>query len=221
MITMARYGDSAVAGTAILGRIVSVAFAGVFALSSAIGPIIGQNAAALRYDRVRQTLLSALLFNVLYVLVVWLLLYVMSSWIIEVFDAKDDAAYLIRFYCQWLVIGFIFNGMLFMANASFNNLHRAYYATSFNFCRALLGTVPMVYLFSKLYGPPGVMAGEMVGALVFGVAAYIVVLRLVARLERDSEAVTEDCPEADEPAQWAYSSENSQLGQNSALVEKD
>ena len=41
---------SAVAGAAIMGRITPVAFCAIFALSSAVGPIIGQNAGAGLYD---------------------------------------------------------------------------------------------------------------------------------------------------------------------------
>lgn len=40
---IARFGDSAVAGYAVVGRVIPVAFGIVFALSGAIGPIFGQN----------------------------------------------------------------------------------------------------------------------------------------------------------------------------------
>ena len=73
--TMSQFGDSAVAGAAIMGRITPVAFAAVFALSGAVGPIVGQNAGAGLYDRVRSTLRNALVFNVVYVALVWLILW--------------------------------------------------------------------------------------------------------------------------------------------------
>jgi putative MATE family efflux protein len=41
--TISRFGDDAVAGWAIIGRIIPVAFGTIFALSGAVGPIIGQN----------------------------------------------------------------------------------------------------------------------------------------------------------------------------------
>jgi hypothetical protein len=69
-----------------------------------------------------------------------------------------------------------------VANASFNNLHRAHLATLFNFGRALLGTIPCVYLGSQWFDAPGVMAGEAVGAVVFGSLAFIAVLWQVREL---------------------------------------
>ncbi len=185
--TMAQYGDSAVAGAAIIGRVTPVAFAAVFALSGAIGPIIGQNAGAGLYHRVRRALLDAMLCNLIYIFLVWLILWLLVDAIVAAFSASGEAAELIRFYINFLVGAFLFNGMLFVANASFNNLHRAHLATIFNFSRALLGTIPCVYLGSQWYGAPGVLAGEAAGAVLFGCLALVAVLWQVQVLGRQHQ----------------------------------
>jgi putative MATE family efflux protein len=182
--TMSQFGDSAVAGAAIVGRITPVAFAAIFALSGAVGPIIGQNAGAGLYHRVRATLGNAVVFNVVYISLVWLLLWSCADLIVRVFSASDMAAELISFYCSYLVGAFVFNGMLFVANASFNNLHHPHWATGFNFGRALLGTIPAVYLGAHWYGARGVMAGEAIGAVLFGLLAMVAAFALVNRIER-------------------------------------
>lgn len=187
--TMAQFGDSAVAGAAIMGRITPVAFAAIFALSGAVGPIVGQNAGAGRYDRVRSTLRSAILLNAVYVALIWLLLALCAEGIVAVFSASDQAAELILFYCWFLVGAFAFNGCLFVANASFNNLRHAHWATCFNFGRAVLGTIPAVYFGARWYGPRGVMAGEAFGAVAFGIAAMIGAFILVNRLEREHRPI--------------------------------
>ncbi len=183
--TMSQFGDSAVAGAAIMGRITPVAFAGIFALSGAVGPIVGQNAGAGLYDRVRATLAGALAFNALYVLVVWLILGICAEGIVRAFSASDTAAELILFYSYFLAGTFALNGCLFVANASFNNLRHPHWATCFNFGRAVLGTMPAVYFGAQWFGPRGVMAGEAIGSMVFGLAALVGVFVLVRRLERD------------------------------------
>jgi putative MATE family efflux protein len=212
--TMSGFGDSAVAGAAILGRVAPVAFAALFALSGAIGPIIGQNAGAGHYDRVRSTLLNAVMSSVVYTLLVWLGLYLMTDSIIAAFDAKGDAAYLIAFYCQWLAGGFVFGGMLFVANASFNNLEKAHLATLFNFGRSVLGTIPLVYFFSRWYGAPGVMAGEVLGAVIFGILAFAMVLYQVRVMDRKHKRVHSHPEDViSDSAPLPYSSQQSQLGQ--------
>lgn len=185
--TMSQFGDSAVAGAAILGRIAPVAFAAVFALSGAVGPIIGQNAGAGLFARVRETLVNALLFNAVYVLVIWGLLWLGSGLIVRAFSAEPAAADLILFYCHALVWAFFFNGSLFVANASFNNLHHPHWATAFNFGKVLLGVVPGVYFGAQWFGARGVLAGEALGMVLFGLLGAMASFALVRRLERDYE----------------------------------
>ncbi|MEO1746934.1 MAG: MATE family efflux transporter, partial [Pseudomonadota bacterium] len=52
---IATYGDDAVAAWAVISRTVPVAFGVIFALSGAVGPILGQNNGAQLYDRLRNT----------------------------------------------------------------------------------------------------------------------------------------------------------------------
>jgi Na+-driven multidrug efflux pump len=60
---MAEFGEAAVAGMAIVARLTPVAFGVIFALSGAVGPIIGQNAGAGEGARVRRAYRDALLFT--------------------------------------------------------------------------------------------------------------------------------------------------------------
>jgi len=182
LMTMAQFGDGAVAGAAIMGRITPMVFAVVFALSGAVGPIIGQNAGAGLYDRVRSTVFDAMLFGAGYVLVMWLLLWFSADFIVEIFSAGPDAAELIVFYCHWLAPAFIFNGSLFIANASFNNLRHPHWATGFNFAKMALGTIPAVYFGALWFGARGVMAGEAVSSILFGVLGLLAAFSLVRRL---------------------------------------
>lgn len=182
--TMAMFGTDAVAGTSIIGRLAAVAFAFMFALSGAIGTIIGQNAGAGQYDRVRQVLISAWLIATSYVLLAWLMLYTTKDRIVNIFGVDGEAAQLIVFYNRYVVFGFIFLGMLFIANAASNNLNRPKQATFFNFIRMLLGSIPGVYLCAKWYGAKGVLMGEMIGAIPWGIIAFGVILWQVSTLKR-------------------------------------
>jgi len=135
---------------------------------------------------------SAVLFNLVYVACVWLLLWLTAGYIARAFSASGQARDLIIFYCHFLAGAFVFNGLLFVANASFNNLHHAHWATGFNFGRALLGTVPAVYLGAVWFGPRGVMAGEAVGSTLFGLLAILAAFGLVARLERQHRLLPQE-----------------------------
>jgi putative MATE family efflux protein len=181
---MAQFGDGAVAAMAILARLAPVAFAAVFALSGAIGPIVGQNAGACRYDRVREALLNASWFIVVYVAVVWLLLQLLSGHIADLFAASEMAAELLHFYLAFLVWAFALNGMLFISNASFNNLGLAYLATLFNYAKVLLGIVPAAWFCARHFDASGVLLGEALGMAVWGLLGLGSALWLVSSLQR-------------------------------------
>ena len=181
---MAEFGDGAVAAMAILARLAPVSFAAVFALSGAIGPIVGQNAGACRYDRVRQALLNAGLFIFVYVAVVWLLLQLLSAHIATLFAASAVSAQLLQFYFSFLVWAFALNGLLFIANASFNNLGLAHIATLFNYAKVMLGIVPAAWFFARVHGAHGVLIGDALGMAVWGALGMLSALWLVSSLQR-------------------------------------
>lgn len=185
---VAVYGASAVAAYAVLGRIVPVAFGALFALSGAIGPIIGQNAGANQYERVREVLFKSFQVICAYVLVIWLLLYLLSENIIHTFGVVNEGVVVFQTYCTYLVPLFIFAGLLFIANATFNNLHRAHWSMAFNISRTVLGTMPFAYLFSQHFGLVGLMFGDVSGALIFGCIAFLLALNVVKKLSESSHS---------------------------------
>lgn len=181
------FGDSAVAGWAIIGRIIPVAFAGIFALSGAIGPILGQNLGAKKFDRLERGLSDALLFSLIYMVIVWGILAFSHRYIAMIFSVEGEAAYLIEVFCLWLSPAFAFMGALFVANAAFNNLGRPHYSTLFNWGRATFGTVPLVYFGGMYFGAAGVIAGNLLGGLFFGTAAVLVCYRLIETYKEHPE----------------------------------
>jgi len=126
------FGDNAVAGWAVIGRVIPVAFAALFALSGSVGAILGQNLGAGRHDRLRSTMRDSLKVMVAYVLCVWLLLALGGGLIADVFNADGEARELIVFFCIFVAGTYVFNGAVFVANAAFNNLGFVLYSTVLN-----------------------------------------------------------------------------------------
>lgn len=183
---IAPHGDSAVAAWAIIGRIIPVAFGAIYALSGSIGPIIGQNFGAKQYDRMREAFTLSLWVSVGFTAVAWLALAIFAQPIVDVFKASGEAADLILLFCRWLSPLFVFLGILFVANAAFNTLGRAQLSTWLNWGRATLGTIPFVEAGAHLGGAPGVLVGNMLGAIVFGALAVWLCYRLIGDLSLKS-----------------------------------
>jgi putative MATE family efflux protein len=179
---VAQFGGAYVAGFAIIGRISPVAFALVFALSGAIAPIFGQNFGAQKMDRIRQTLLGSLAFSGIYVTLVSILLFFIQQPLIKLFKLEGDAALLMQFFCTFISITFIFNGIQFISNSAFNNLGKPMYATWFNIGKSTLGTLPFVYYGGQLAGATGVLMGQALGGMLFAIFSIIVVFRHLDQL---------------------------------------
>ncbi len=180
--SIAGFGDDAVAGWAVISRLIPVAFGAIFALSGAVGPILGQNFGAGRHDRLRSTIRDSFGVTLVYVLAVWALLALFSGPIAGLFGATGLARELIVFFCRFVAGSFVFNGLLFVANAAFNNLGFAFYSTALNWSRATLGVIPFVWLGAEWYGVRGVLAGYGLGVIVFGLIGAGLCFRVLARL---------------------------------------
>ena len=179
--TIAQFGAGAVAGQAVADRISPVAFGMIYALSGAVGPIMAQNLGAGLHGRVREAMRDSLLFVVLAATAAWAVLFVGQDLIVAAFSATGTTAELVRLFCTWTAGSFMFVGALFVANAAFNNLGFPLLSTAFNWGRATLGTIPLVYLGAR-YGARGALIGQAAGSVIFGFAAAVVAFRVVGRL---------------------------------------
>ena len=112
---MAQFGEEAVAGMAIVGRLTPVAFAVIFALSGAVGPIIGQNAGARNALRVRSAFTEALLFTLGVTVIVSLALFLLRPSLAWLFQLEDSgtARTLVFLFAGPLSLLWFFNGVLF------------------------------------------------------------------------------------------------------------
>lgn len=185
--TMAEFGENAVAGMAMVGRLTPVALAVVFALSGAIGPIIGQNFGARQFDRVRRAFRDGIIFVAVYVVGITGVLYVLREPIAQLFGATGIARELVFLFCGPLALLFFFTGVLFVSNAAFNNLHHPFYSTWMNWGRNTLGTIPLAALGASLYGAKGVLIGQAFGGVLFALIAWALALRVINKQANATE----------------------------------
>ncbi|WCL49869.1 MATE family efflux transporter [Leptospira sp. GIMC2001] len=182
MFTIAAFGESAVAGMSVIGRLAPVAFAVVFASSGAVGPIIGQNFGAERFDRLMETLTKSYYFVFGYVVFISIVLYAMSDWIADWFYLEDSAREIVILFCKYISITFSLNGAMFVSNAAYNNLGLAKYSTYFNFAKATIFTIPFVYFGSIWWNAPGVIFGQAIGASIIGAISILFSYKLIQNL---------------------------------------
>jgi putative MATE family efflux protein len=182
--SVARFGNEAVAASAIIGRLVPVAFGMVFSLSGSVGPIIGQNFGAKQFDRVSQTLIDGMKFSAVYTIITSSILYLFRHQIADTFLATGLTKEYVVFFCTWIAVSWAFAGAQFVSNAACNNLGKATHSTWFNWGKATLGTIPFAMVGGHYFGVEGILAGIAFGTVIFGIASVWWAFRLVNSLSR-------------------------------------
>ena len=187
MASLAVFGSGYVAGYAVIGRLIPVCFAFVFSLSGSVGPILGQNFGAGSWARIQRALSDAHLINIGFCVAMSILLLIGQNIIINLFKFDGQAADLIILFCNFIAISFIFNGMLFVSNAALNNLGSPRISSALNVGKASIGTVPFVLVGAHFWQAGGVLIGQAIGSVLFGVLGYAMVKVKVARMRKEHE----------------------------------
>lgn len=183
---MADFGEAAIAGMAIVGRLTPLAFGVIFALSGAVGPILGQNYGARDYDRVQAGFRAAITFTGLVIVAVSIVLFSLRGPIADLFIATGITRDLVYLFCGPLSLLFFFNGVLFVANATFNNLGHPFYSTFLNWGRSTIGMLPFVLLGAGMLGAQGVLLGQAFAGVIFGTLAWFLARRVIAHAPQDA-----------------------------------
>ncbi len=196
MRAMADFGDSATAGLGVVLRLIVLVFGGIFALSGAIGGILGQNFGAGQLDRVAQAYKDALIYCVGYCLVAWGVLVMLSAPLSRGFGLSTEGAEVMHFFTHYLPPTLAFTGALYVANAAFNNLDRPLMATLANWIRDGLVTFPLAFGLGAAFGVQGVLMGQGAAAIIVGTLGAWWGWRYVRSLRAHHKPTLDDHPPA-------------------------
>ncbi|MEM9797682.1 MAG: MATE family efflux transporter [Pseudomonadota bacterium] len=181
---VATVGSSAVGGFGAATRVESVLAVPLLALSSGIGPVVGQNWGANLRDRAQLALKLCFGVSLIYGLLVALLLTFFGGSIAAAFGAGEGSTEAAASYLRvvgWSIFGF---GMLVTGNAALNGISKAGHAMTLSLARVLMIYVPLAWLGVTLFGYPGIL-GAAVVANVFGAWAVLVAARATGLLRTD------------------------------------
>lgn len=181
---MARYGTDAVAAASVVGRLTPVAFAGLYGLSGAVGPVASQNFGAGEMHRVRETLTASAKFVVIYVVPVTLFMFFIQDLVISIFHLQGEAAELIQFYASFVVGSYVLFGLQLSANPLFTAMRHPGFATLSNIIRDILLAIPLIFLLSSEFGSRGVLAGQALANAMAGVIAFATAYWMSGKISR-------------------------------------
>ncbi|MEB3884399.1 MATE family efflux transporter [Lyngbya sp. CCY1209] len=169
---IATYGAPAVAGFGIATRVEAFALIVLMALSASIGPFVGQNWGAQRYDRVYRAIRISFIFCLIWGLLLTVILAAGSEQIAAQFDTNSQVVAIASTYLTLVPISYGTLGLMLVASSSFNALGKPLPSLTMTVGRLLVLYVPLAYLGSFLFGITGIFAAACFANLVVGIGAY-------------------------------------------------
>jgi len=170
---VAAYGPAAVAGFGVSSRIESFALTGILALSSVIGPFIGQNWGAGKSDRVILGVRRGQQFALGWGAVACLLLAAAARPIAGLFSDNPDVVATITLYLRIVPISYGLQGVLLVTSATLNVLNRPLHSAALSLLRMIVLYVPLAYAGSSLIGLPGVFGAAALANVLAGAGAFL------------------------------------------------
>ena len=179
---VARFGPDAVAGFGVASRVESLVLVVFYALSSIIGPFVGQNLSAGKEDRIQTSLRLTAIFCVAAGLVIAALLAFAADFVGAMFSDNPDVIAVTRLFLLIAPISYGAYGIVMVTNAAFNGLGNPMPAVYVSVTRMMVLYVPLALLLQQWFDIRGIFAAYAVANLLTGVLGYFWARRAAHRL---------------------------------------
>jgi putative MATE family efflux protein len=178
---IARYGPDAVAGFGVASRIESMMLVIFYALSAIIGPFVGQNLSAGKYDRILRSLRLCTVFCIGSGLLIAAALALSSGFLPTLFSTSPAVIDVAALYLLIAPISYGAYGMVMVMNASFNGLGHPMPAVWISLARIVVMYLPLAAIGMLVLQATGIFAAYAVANILSGILAYEWAKRTVRR----------------------------------------
>lgn len=169
---LASFGEPVVAGFGVAARIEALALIPLMAMSSGIGPIVGQNFGAGQIARVFEVIRSAGKFSVYYGVAAGLFFLAFHRFLPRLFDSNPEVIESAAWYLLMTSFGFTAIGVSMAIGASYNGMGDPKPSVAIILGRTAVVFLPLAFLGAYLLGPLGVYMGGAIANVVVGALAW-------------------------------------------------
>ena len=177
---VAVYGAAAVAGFGVASRVDMFSLTIIMALSSVLGPFIGQNWGAGKTGRVILATNYSLRFSIGWGLAITLLLAVTAPSIASLFNDNPAVTSVTAAYLRIVPLSYGLLGVVLLVRTALNVLNRPFQAAALTVIQMFVLYIPLAYIGSYLFGVPGIFVAAAAANVIAGIVAYIWLRRVLA-----------------------------------------
>ncbi|MBY6191669.1 MATE family efflux transporter [Microbulbifer agarilyticus] len=185
---VAAHGADAVAGLGIALRIEPLALIVFYALSSVVGPFMGQNAGAGKLQRLDETVSVLARFCLVFGVVLGVLLWLVGGPIAGLFSDSPQVLDVATAYLYLVPFSYAGYGFVMSANAAFNGLGHPLPATLISFLRVLGVYLPLAWLGNQIWGISGLFLATLLSNLVLGLVSWWWLRKHLRQYAKDAPA---------------------------------
>jgi putative MATE family efflux protein len=175
------YGKEAVAGYGVSSRIEFFALTVIAALSSVLGPFIGQNWGARKHDRVKKGIKYTEYFSLIWGAAVFLILLFMAAPIASIFNSNTSVVETIVLYLRIVSIGYGLQGIIMLTGSAMNVLNRPIHAAGIRIIQMFILYIPLALLGAYFFGLVGVFIALAITYCAAGAVSHFVLNDIIAK----------------------------------------
>ena len=175
------YGIKSVAAYGVATRLEFFTLALINALASIMGPFVGQNTGARRYDRVLEGIKFSEKFSMGYAIVIYIVLAIFAAPIARIFNSDSEVIRHTAMYLRIVPIAYGFQGIFLIASTSYNALNQPLHASMLTGVQIGL-LLPLAYVGSHLFGLPGIFFSVSIAYILAGIFSHFAIKRNVYAL---------------------------------------
>jgi putative MATE family efflux protein len=180
---VASHGAAAVAGYGVATRVEFFSLAALYALSSVIGPFVGQNLGAGKLDRVRAGFAVSRHFSFSVGLGLFFVYLFLAGRVAALFNEDPIVVSTAALYIRIVSLAYAAQGFLLVVSAGLNVLKHPFHATGLSVLELFGLAIPLVLLGSHFLGVTGIFGAISISYLITGGVAWFVIERVLVRYE--------------------------------------
>ena len=180
------YGSEAVAGYGVATRIQFFSMTAIRALASVIGPFVGQNWGARKYERIDQGIAKSRNFSLIWGLGVYVVLVVLARPIASIFNDNAMVVSMTTLFLRIVPLSYGFFGIAILSFSGLNVLNKPLHAALLSIMQMIL-VIVLALLGSYLLGITGVFVASAVAYCIAGIASYFVLRIVVNTIKKSGE----------------------------------
>ena len=178
---VAKYSPEAVAGFGVASRIESIFLVIIMGLSSIMGPFVGQNWGAKKYDRVFYSIDLSLKFIVYWGLITTALLWLFSEELTSLFSEDPLVINSASHYLTILPISYLFLGAIMLTSSAANGMGSPLPSLIMSFMRLIGLYIPFIFILLESMDVSGIYLAAALANICVGIGAYLWYRRIKLR----------------------------------------